>query len=41
MAEEIYQQLSNRTLSNGANLTNGDQVVSLCDWLIKIQKKGA
>lgn len=41
MAQEIYQQLSDRTLSNGANLTNGDQVVSLCDWLIKIQKKGA
>ncbi|MEA2096740.1 MAG: AvaI/BsoBI family type II restriction endonuclease [Candidatus Cloacimonadota bacterium] len=36
MAEEIYQQLNNNTLSNGANLTNEDQVVSLCDWLIKI-----
>lgn len=36
MAEEIYQQLNNNTLSNVANLTNEDQVVSLCDWLIKI-----
>jgi len=39
MAEEIYHQLTDRTLSNAANLTNGDQVVSLCDWLINIQKK--
>lgn len=36
MGKEIFQQLNNRTLSNGANLTNEDQVVSLCDWLIKI-----
>ena len=36
MANEIYQQLENRTLSNGANLTNEEQVVSLCDWLIQI-----
>ena len=36
MAKEIYQQLENQTLSNGANLTNETQVVSLCDWLIKI-----
>jgi len=36
MAKEIYQQLNNHTLSNAANLTNEDQVVSLCDWLIKI-----
>ena len=36
MAKEIYQQLENRTLSNSANLTNEIQVVSLCDWLIKI-----
>lgn len=36
MAKEIYQQLNNHTLSNGANLTNEYQVVSLCNWLIKI-----
>lgn len=36
MAKEIYQQLESNILSNGANLTNENQVVSLCDWLIKI-----
>ena len=36
MAKEIYQQLEDRTLLNSANLTNETQVVSLCDWLIKI-----
>lgn len=36
MAKEIYQQLANQTLSNSANLTKEAQVVSLCDWLIKI-----
>lgn len=36
MAKEIYQQLNNRILANGANLTNEEQVVSLCDWLIKL-----
>ena len=36
MAAEIYQQLNNHTLSNGANLTNEEQVVSLCNWLIRI-----
>ena len=36
MAGEIYGQLNDSTLSNAANLTNQNQVVSLCDWLIKI-----
>ena len=36
MAKEIYQQLNSNVLSNGANLTSEEQVVSLCDWLIKI-----
>lgn len=36
MAQEIYRQLEDQTLSNGANLTDEAQVVSLCDWLIKI-----
>ena len=36
MAREIYQQLENHTLSNGANLTNENQVVSLCVWLARI-----
>lgn len=34
MAQEIYQQLEDGTLSYAANLTNRDQVVSLCQWLI-------
>ena len=36
MAREIYGQLHDSTLSNAANLTDENQVVSLCDWLIKI-----
>ena len=36
MAEEIYKQLESHTLTNGANLTNEKQVVSLCSWLIDI-----
>jgi len=34
MAKEIYQQLEKHILTNGANLTNENQVVSLCNWLI-------
>ena len=36
MPEEIYQQLERHILTNGANLTNEQQVVSLCSWLIDI-----
>ncbi len=36
MAQEIYQQLENNILTNGANLTNENQVVSLCSWLIAL-----
>lgn len=36
MAVEIYQQLEDQILTNGANLTNEKQVVSLCAWLINI-----
>ena len=36
MAREIYGQLDDSTLSNAANLTDENQVVSLCDWLINI-----
>jgi len=32
MAAEIWEQLRTRTLSNAANLTDPDQVASLCDW---------
>jgi len=36
MAEEIWHQLEDRTLSNAANLTNADQVTSLCGWLCSL-----
>ena len=36
MAKEIYGQLNKSTLSNAANLTDENQVIALCDWLIKI-----
>jgi len=36
MAEEIWQQLADGTLSNAANLTNADQVASLCGWLCSL-----
>lgn len=36
MAQEIWDQLQSRTLSNVANLTSLDQVSSLCRWLIKL-----
>ena len=34
MAEEIYNQLNSGTMTKAANLTNEDQVVDLCSWLI-------
>ena len=36
MAEEIWLQLQNKILSNAANLTQSDQVASLCSWLIQL-----
>jgi hypothetical protein len=36
MAQEIYQQLENKILTNGSNLTNESQIVSLCSWLISL-----
>lgn len=36
MAEEIWSQLEEGTLSNVANLTNADQVASLCGWLCSL-----
>ena len=36
MAEEIWGQLKDGTLSNAANLTNSDQVASLCGWLCSL-----
>ncbi|MBR1821652.1 MAG: restriction endonuclease [Clostridia bacterium] len=34
MAEEIYAQLEDGTLSNAANLTNASQLTAYCNWLI-------
>lgn len=36
MAEEIFNQLENGSLSFAANLTNEDQLFDLCDWLVSI-----
>lgn len=36
MATEIFAQLQNKTLSNAANLTIDEQLVSYCDWLLKL-----
>jgi len=36
MAEEIWGQLKVGTLNNAANLTNVDQVASLCGWLCSL-----
>jgi type II restriction enzyme len=36
MATEIYTQLQNKTLSNAANLTIDEQLVSYGDWLLKL-----
>ena len=36
MAQEIWQQLEAGTLKNAANLTNADQVASLCQWLVEL-----
>ena len=36
MANEIYRQLQDGILSNAANLTNENQTVSICKWLIHL-----
>jgi type II restriction enzyme len=36
MSEEIWEQLQDRSLANAANLTNPDQIASLCSWLVSI-----
>jgi len=36
MSEEIFSQLKKDVLANAANLTNENQVASLCNWLITI-----
>jgi len=34
MADEIWEQLNTNTLANAANLTNPDQLASICSWLV-------
>lgn len=36
MAEEIYGQLEDGTLTNASNLTNNNQLVAYCNWLIEL-----
>ena len=36
MAEEIYGQLCSGILSNAANLTNNNQLIAYCNWLIEL-----
>ena len=36
MANEIFDQLEHGTLSNAANLTNNDQLVEYCNWVIDL-----
>lgn len=36
MAKEIWDQLDKGTLGNASNLTNADQVTSLCQWLCSL-----
>ncbi len=36
MAEEIYAQLKNGTLSNAANLTDPNQLTEYCNWILSI-----
>ena len=37
MAEEIFLQLKNNTLSNAANLTYNEHITNYCEWLVKLQ----
>lgn len=36
MADEIYSQLRSGIMTNGANLTNTNQLVEYCNWLLDI-----
>lgn len=36
MADEIYNQLEEGILSNAANLTNNNQLIEYCNWLIEL-----
>ena len=36
MASEIFKQLRSGALSNAANLTNDEQLVSICEWMLNL-----
>ena len=36
MAGEIFSQLTSGTMTNGANLTDNNQLVEYCNWLLDI-----
>ncbi len=36
MASEIFKQLQSGTLNNAANLTNDEQLTSICEWIINL-----
>ena len=36
MASEIFKQLKNGKLSNAANLTDDDQLTSICEWILNL-----
>lgn len=36
MAEEIFEQLQNQTMTNAANLTDTNQLTEYCNWLLNI-----
>jgi type II restriction enzyme len=36
MAEEIFAQLESEILTNATNLTNNNQLIEYCNWLIEL-----
>jgi type II restriction enzyme len=36
MASEIFKQLQSGSLDNAANLTNDEQLASICEWIINL-----
>lgn len=36
MSDEIIKQLESGKMTNAANLTNADQVASICDWIVRL-----
>lgn len=36
MASEIFKQLRSGSLNNAANLTNDDQLASICEWIVNL-----